>query len=109
MSLTLCSQVFTFDHRRFGLFVHLEAIVAGHAHFGKVEALDFDFFRDAVADQFLANEIDHKGNDAQGDEAGYDADEFGPELAETTTIKEALNRTCDGVPAIPIGAIGKEA
>src|SRR5947209_2455090 len=43
--------------RRFRFLVHLESVVAGHAHFRNVKAFDLVLNRNTVADEFLGNEI----------------------------------------------------
>src|ERR1041384_2304760 len=98
-----------FDHRRLGLFVHDHAGIPGHPHLGHVQPFDLDVASNAVADQLLTDGIDDQRDSGQGHEAGGDADQLGPELAQAAAIEEAFDGAGNGIPAIAISAVCKEA
>src|SRR5205085_771184 len=80
------------------------------AHLGDVEAGDFDFRRDTVAADDLADhEEDHAcGNDVPGD-ADTDADELGDELRHAAAVEQAGHAAADDVVAVAVAAVGEEA
>src|ERR1043166_5861078 len=108
----VCSQVsspWLFRCRCLRVLVHLEAIVAVHAHLGNVEPLDFRIERRPVAHEFLGDEINDERQDGECDEAGGHADQLRPELAQTAAVEQTFDGAGHAIPAVAVGAVGEQS
>src|ERR1700722_7260921 len=88
-----------------------ELWVAGRAHFGDVEAGDFDFGGDAVAAEEAADEVE---DDAADDQVPTDADDGGDDLDKqllggVAAKEDSGDIAGDIVETIAEGSVGEES